>query len=145
MRNAVALALTAMFVTAHAYAADPQQQRQETMKGVGQSMGMLGKTAKGEIEFDAEAVKTAFANMNTAAKAFADQFPEGSESGHNTEASPKIWSDREGFDNAVKQFQTDTAEAVSAAPQDLDSFKASFGKVARNCGTCHETYRVKTN
>lgn len=145
MKNAVALALAAMFIAGQAYAADPQQDRQETMKGVGQSMGMLGKTAKSEIDFDAEAVKTAFQNMNNAAKEFADQFPEGSETGHDTEASPNIWSDRDGFNAAVKQFESDTADAVAAAPQNLDEFKAAFGKVAKNCGTCHEKYRVKKN
>jgi cytochrome c556 len=146
MRNAVALALVAMFGAATvATAANPQQERQETMKDVGRAMGQLGRTIKGEVDFDADAVKASFQKMSDASKNFFDQFPEGSESGHETEASPKIWSDRAGFEEAVRQFELDTAEAVMAAPHDVDSFKAAFGKVAQNCKTCHESYRVKNN
>lgn len=146
MKKVVAMALATMFLAGQAaHAADPQQERQETMKGVGQAMGQLAKTAKGEIDFDAEAVKASFQTMNNAAQSFADQFPEGTESGHETEAGPKIWSDRDGFNKAVKQFETDTASAVNNAPQDLDSLRAALGQVGQNCKTCHEGYRVKKN
>lgn len=143
MKNALALALAALFLSGQAaLATEPQVERQESMKSVGQAMGTLAKTAKGEIDYDAVAVEEAFAAMNTAAVNFIDQFPEGTETGHETEASPNIWSDRPGFEKAVKQFDTDTANAVAAAPQDLAAFRAEFGKVAQNCKTCHETYRV---
>ncbi|MEX3008057.1 cytochrome c [Hoeflea sp. TYP-13] len=144
MKNAVALALAAVFLTGQAvYAAEPQQERQQTMKGVGEAMGTLAKTIKGEIEYDATAVANAFKKMNEASRNFADKFPEGSETGHETEASPKIWSDRPGFEKAVQEFEADTDSAVKAAPKDIDEFKAAFGRVAENCKTCHETYRVK--
>lgn len=144
MKKTVVLALAVMFITGQAtYAAEPQQERQETMKGVGQAMGQLGKTVKGEIDYDADAVAASFQTMNDASKNFLDKFPEGSETGHETEASPKIWSDRAGFEQAVKKLETDTHNALKAAPQNLDEFKAAFGQVAQNCKTCHETYRLK--
>ncbi len=91
MKNAVTLALAAMFIAGQAaYAADPQQERQETMKGVGQAMGHLGKTVKCEIDYDAAAVADSFQKMNGASKNFLDKFPDGAETGHETEAGPKI-------------------------------------------------------
>ena len=144
MKNAVAIALATVFLTGQAvWAAEPQEQRQQSMKTVGQAMGTLAKTAKGEIDYDAAKVEKAFKSMHTAAASFAGKFPEGSETGHETEASPKIWSDRPGFEKATQKFDDDLAHAIAAAPQDIDAFRAQFGRVAQNCKTCHETYRVK--
>ncbi len=146
MKYTVALTLAAALVASPVLAAGtPQEERQLTMKSVGQAMGTLAKTAKGEINYDAAAVAKAFQTMNDATKNFVEKFPEGTETGHDTEASPKIWSDRTGFESAVDKFGNDTSNAVAAAPQDLDAFKVQFGKVAKNCSTCHEAYRVKKN
>jgi cytochrome c556 len=35
------------------------------------------------------------------------------------------------------------AKAAEAAVKDLDSFKAQFGEVQKNCGGCHRTYRIR--
>lgn len=67
-------------------------------------MGTLAKTAKGEVDYDATAVATAIQTMNDATKNFVEKFPEGSESGHETEAGPEIWSDRDGFQKSVDKF-----------------------------------------
>ncbi len=69
-------------------------------------------------------------------------FPEGTDKG-DTEASPKIWEDMAGFQAKVDKFKTDAAAALAAAPADLDALKVEFGKVAANCGGCHETFRIK--
>jgi hypothetical protein len=38
----------------------------------------------------------------------------------------------------------DDAKAADAKVTDLDSFKAVFSNMGKNdCGSCHETYRVK--
>ena len=72
-----------------------------------------------------------------------EQFPEGSETGMETEAAPAIWSDRAGFDAAVAKFKAAADAGVAAAPADLDGLKAVFGPLTQNCGACHETYRLK--
>ena len=44
---------------------------------------------------------------------------------------------------AIEKFRADTAAAVAADPQDVETFRAQFGTVASNCGGCHQTFRVK--
>jgi len=129
---------------APAIAADePQVVRQEMMKKVGGATGAMAKMVKGEAEFDAAAARAALTTMSEVAATFGEHFPEGSETGMETEAAPAIWSDRAGFDAKVAAFKTDADAAVAAAPADLDGLKAVFGPLTKNCGTCHETYRLK--
>ena len=77
--------------------------------------------------------------MNEVAVAFPGLFPEGSETGAETEASPAIWTDRAGFDAAAQKFVDDTSGEVT----DKASFMVAFGKATSNCGSCHKAYRVK--
>jgi cytochrome c556 len=35
------------------------------------------------------------------------------------------------------------AKAAEASVKDLDSLKVAFGTVGKNCGGCHELYRIK--
>ena len=85
---AVAAALAALGAGAVVAADEPQVVRQEMMKKVGGAMGALAGIAKGEKPYDAEIVKASLTTMSEVAKAFPDQFPAGSEAGHETEASP---------------------------------------------------------
>lgn len=140
------LSLSAVLVAASvAYAQDPISDRQKAMKMVGGAAKSASEMIKGEKPFDAAAALAAFQTMNDVSKDFVSYFPEGSETGGDTMASPKIWEDRAGFEAAVAKFETDTAEAIAAAPADLDAFKTTFGKVAANCGVCHKAYRISNN
>ncbi|MHA3914871.1 c-type cytochrome [Halovulum sp. GXIMD14793] len=97
---------------------------------------------KGATLFDAAKANAALATMKSASADFGTYFPEGSETAES-EAGPKIWTDRAGFDKAVAKFQADLDAAVAAASQDQDGVKAAFGQVASNYKSCHEDYRVK--
>jgi cytochrome c556 len=35
------------------------------------------------------------------------------------------------------------AKAAQSSVTDLESFKAAFGNVGKDCGGCHQTYRIK--
>lgn len=118
---------------------NPAKERQLIMKNVGAAMGAAVKMVKGQVEFDAVAAQLAIKTMNQAALSFGYMFPEGSEAGESTEASPAIWSDREGFDKALAKFTADTTASFT----DLEGFKAAFGAAASNCGACHKAFRVK--
>jgi cytochrome c556 len=122
---------------------EPQVVRQEMMKKVGGATGAMAKMVKGEADFDAAAALAALTTMSEVAATYGDMFPEGSETGMETEAAPAIWSDRAGFDAAVAKFKASADAGVAAAPADLDGLKAVFGPLTKNCGACHEVYRLK--
>ena len=124
-------------------AEDPIGTRKAIMQSNLAAAKVSGGMMKGEIPFDANVANLALQALNAASLTFGANFPEGSETGMDTKASPKIWEDMAGFQKQLGQFQADAAAAVAAKPGDLDSFKAAFGNVARNCKQCHEGYRVK--
>ena len=81
----------------------PQEQRHELMEDVGGGAKTIGKMLEGETAFDAAAAMEALQTWAAAAEQFGGLFPEGSESGYDTEAKATIWSDREGFEAASAQ------------------------------------------
>jgi len=139
------LALSALAFAGTAAFADPIADRQAIMKANGKALKSIAGIAKGADPFDADVVMAALKTLSEDAQKIdiARLFPQGSEAGGDTTASPKIWEDAEGFQKAVDKFKADTAEAVAAAPADLDAFKAQFGKISQNCSNCHETFRLK--
>ena len=140
----LALALALGCVSTVALSADdPIGTRKAIMQSVGAAAGTGGGMLKGEIPFNPVVATLSLRAMNAAAYTFGDYFPDGSQTGMDTEASPKIWEDRAGFDAKAAEFKAATAAAVAAKPADLESFKAAFGNVAKNCKACHEGYRVK--
>ncbi len=120
----------------------PWEPRQKAMKAVGANTKAIGDMLKGATTFDAAKANASLAAMQAAVVGLEDMFPDGSESAES-EAGPKVFSDRAGFNTAIAKFQADLATAVAAAPQDKAAVQASFGMVAANCKSCHEAYRVK--
>jgi cytochrome c556 len=140
---AAAAALAALGAGAVVAADEPQVVRQEMMKKVGGAMGALAGIAKGEKPYDAEVVKTSLTTMSEVAKAFPEQFPEGSESGHETEASPKIWETMDDFKARSAKLGTDADAVLASMPADQAAVGAALKTIGGNCGGCHEVYRVK--
>jgi cytochrome c556 len=120
----------------------PQEQRKELMEDVGGSAKKIGKMLKGEAEFDAAVANASLAVWADASKTFGDLFPEGSESGYDTEAKGTIWSDRAGFEAELAKFAENANAAVAANPQDLEALNAAAGPVFKVCKSCHESYRI---
>ena len=120
----------------------PQEQRHELMEEMGDNAKTIGQMLEGEAPFDAAAAMTAIRNWQRGGEVFGDLFPEGSESGHGTEAKSTIWTDREGFDAALAAWSEAVEAAVADNPQDLESLQAAVGPVFKKCKACHEEYRV---
>jgi len=126
--------------------ADAIADRKAKMKEVGKNLGIIGKMVKGETAFDGNAALAAYVAMGEASREFGELFPEGTETGGKTTVSPKIWSDRAGFNAKGQAFGNDLVAAVNAGvPANLDALKTSFGSVAKNCKACHTDYRIKKN
>lgn len=139
-----ALAATALSLTVAGAFADPIEDRKENMKERASLMRILGPIAQGQQDFDAATVLDALIKLNENAQAATDVatlWAPGTESG-DTKSAPRIWEDLEGYQAASDKYAADTAAALAANPQDLDSFRAAFGPVAANCGACHEPYRM---
>jgi cytochrome c556 len=135
----VALAVSATAVTAQS---DPISQRKELMKSVGGQARVGAQMVKGEAPFDLAKAQAIFATYASVAGKMPALFPDNSKTGGETTAAPKIWEDMNGFKAGFAKFEAE-AKAAQASVKDLDSFKTAFGNVAKNCGGCHEVYRIK--
>jgi cytochrome c556 len=137
-----AIAVVALSATAVVAQQDPIAARKALMKTTGQNAGILAKMNKGDEPFDLAKVKAALAVFqDTAAKAPA-LFPPDSKTGGETAALPKIWEDMDDFKARFAKFGAD-AKAAEASITDLDTLKAAFPVLGKNCGGCHELYRMK--
>jgi cytochrome c556 len=130
-------------VSAASAGESPQEARHEVMESVGDAAKPVGQMLKGEREFDAQVAMASFRTWAEAADGFGQLFPEGSESGHDTEARETIWTDREGFNAALAAWADAVDTAIAASPRTLEELKPAAGMVFKQCKACHEDYRVK--
>ena len=121
----------------------PQEQRHEMMEDTGAGAKTIGKMLEGETPFDAAAAMEVFQTWHEVAAQVGELFPPGTESGYDTKARPTVWSDRDGFNAALKGWAEAVDAAIAANPQDLEALQAAAGPVFKKCKACHEDYRVK--
>lgn len=141
IRTALVLAGLGLGLTAVMAESNPISERQQTMKAVGGATREGAAMAKGEAAFDTAKAQAIFKTYADAAKKMPDLFPDTSKTGGETTAAPKIWEDQAGFKAAFAKFETDSAAGTTVA--NLDGFRTAFGAATKNCGTCHEVYRIK--
>jgi len=134
--------LLSIGVTAVAAQSDPIAARKALMKNVGAVTKTGGQMAKGEVPYDQAKAQEMFVAYVDAAGKMPALFPENSKTGGDTAALPAIWTGMGDFKTKFEKFGADSKAAQSSV-KDLDSFKTTFGAVTKNCGGCHETYRVK--
>lgn len=142
IRAACVVAAIALSATAVIAQSDPISERKQTMKGVGGQARIGAQMVKGDAPFDLAKAQAVFATYASAAAKMPSLFPDNSKTGGETTASPKIWEDMNGFKARFAKFGTE-AKAAQASVKDLDSFKTAFGDMGKNCGGCHETFRIK--
>ncbi|NNF41127.1 MAG: cytochrome c [Woeseiaceae bacterium] len=122
---------------------DPRHERHELMEGVRDAAKPVGAMLKGEREYDADVVMASLQTWHDASMKFGGLFPEGSESGMDTEAAPAIWEDREGFEAALLKWREAVEAAQAARPMTLEAAKPTVGPVFQTCKGCHDTYRIE--
>ena len=119
---------------------------QDTMKANGKNMGgVLGPMFKGEKPYDQAAVDAALAQLDETARKLPSMFPASIKDAKwegDYSPSPKIWTDKAGYDAKVASFAKVVTEA-KAKIKDLDSLKANFPGIGKECSACHETFRLK--
>ena len=126
---------------------DSVKEVQTLMKGNGKNAGAVAAIVKGEKPYDQATVDSALAQFADTAKKLPNLFPasaKGQKPKGDYSASPKIWEDKAGFDAKIASFAKVVGEAKGKI-KDLDSLKATFPAVGKECGGCHETFRVKNS
>lgn len=123
-------------------AQDPIAARKALMKETGKQAGAGAAMLRGEAPFDLAKAKAILATFHDTATKAPALFPDTAKTGEDTAALPKIWESKADFDAKFVKFAED-AKAAEANVTDLDSFKAAFSGATKNCGGCHELYRLK--
>ena len=121
---------------------DPIAARRALMKKNGDEAKIGTQFMKGEAPFDLAKAKAIFAAYQDAASKAPNLFPDNSKTGGETAALPAIWEKKDDFNAKLKKFGEDAKEAEGKVTDEV-SFKATFPNVQKNCGGCHETYRMK--
>jgi cytochrome c556 len=146
MRSVVVVGTLLLGMGAVVAQQDLVTQAQNTMKANGKNLGgVLSPMFKGDKPYDQAAVDAALTQLDDTAKKLPTLFPASLKDAKwegDYSPSPKIWEDKAGFDAHVASFAKVVSEA-RAKIKDLDSLKATFPAIAKECGGCHETFRVK--
>jgi cytochrome c556 len=126
---------------------DQVKQAQTVMKGNGKNAGALAAMVKGEKPYDQATVDAALAQFEDTAKKLPTLFPasiKGLKADGDYSSSDKVWDDKAGFDEHIASFAKTVSDAKEKV-RDLDTLKAAFPVIGKQCGGCHETYRVKNS
>jgi cytochrome c556 len=124
---------------------DLVKQNQDTMKANAKNLGGMIAMVKGEKPYDQATVTAALAQLDETAKKLPTMFPDsikGMNPGGDYEVSAKIWDDKAGFKARIDGFAKVVTEAKSKIT-DLDTLKANAPAIGKECGNCHETFRIK--
>ena len=143
-RTVVAIGALLLGVGAVMAQQDLVKQDQDTMKANAKNLGgVLIAMVKGEKPYDQTAVSAALAQLDETAKKLPTMFPDstkGMQPQGDYTISPKVWEDKAGFAEHAASF----GKAVSDAKiKDLDSLKTTLPVIGKQCGGCHETFRIK--
>jgi cytochrome c556 len=130
--------LAISLATVAASAGNPVEERQATMKGVGQSMKEATALTSA---FDAAKAKTAMDSVAGAAKKLKALYPAESANDPKTGADPKVWTQKADFEKRLAEMGTLATAAGKA--KDADTFKTSFKALGDTCKSCHDVYRMK--
>jgi cytochrome c556 len=145
LRTVVVVGTLLLGIGAVAAQQDQVKHAQTVMKGNGKNAGILAAMVKGEKPYDQAAVDAALAQLDDTAKKLPTLFPrstKGLKPEGDYSTSPKIWDDKAGFDARIASFGKVVTEAKTKI-KDLNTLKAIFPAVGKECGNCHETYRIK--
>lgn len=133
----IALAAATVAVSA----GSPMEERQATMKQVGQTMKESAAFTSAQTPFDAAKVKTLMDGVAGAAKKLHGLYPAGSGADPKSEADPKIWENKADFDKRLTELGT--LAAAAGKTTSTDTFKPAFSAVGATCKSCHDVYRKK--
>ncbi|MGA7806074.1 c-type cytochrome [Bradyrhizobium sp.] len=126
---------------------DLVKQDQAVMKANAKNLGAMVAMVKGEKPYDQATVDASLAVLQNTAKKLPTMFPD-SIKGQNPDgdyhSSPKVWEDKAGFAAHIASFTKVVSDAKGKI-RDLETLKAITPGIGKECGGCHETYRLKNS
>ena len=135
----VALAIAGVAVSAGA--ANPMDERQATMKQVGQTMKEASAFTGAQTPFDAAKVKALMDGVAGSGKKLHGLYPAGSGADPKSAADPKIWENKADFDKRLTEMSA--LAATAGKTSSADGFKPAFSALGATCKSCHDVYRKK--
>ena len=146
MKRIVVVAAVLAFSAGAVVAQQDQVKRtQAMMKDNGKNAGALSAMVKGEKPYDQSTVNAALAQFEDTAKNLPTLFAasmKGLKLEGDYDPSPKIWDDKAGFESQINSFAKVVADAKGKI-KNLDTLKAELPVIGKQCGGCHETFRIK--
>jgi cytochrome c556 len=116
--------------------------RQTLMKRSGDMAKVGAAMVRGQTPYDPKKAREILAAFADKAQKLPTLFPDCSKAGSDTHAMPAIWEKPDEFKERIAKFAADVKTAQETV-KDLDTFKASFSTIGKDCGACHETFRTK--
>ena len=147
MRTVVVVGALLLGVGAVVAQQDQVKVAQDFMKGNGKNAGALSAMVKGEKPYDQATVDTALAQFEDTAKKLPTLFPasiKGLKADGDYSSSSKVWEDKAGFDEHIASFAKAVTDAKGKV-KDLETLKVVLPTIGKQCGACHETFRVKNS
>jgi cytochrome c556 len=119
------------------------KQRQAAMTLQAKYLGPIGGMLKGAIPYNADTVSRNATYLETLAQMPWDGF-QASTQGEKSKAKAEIYKDAAKFQAAYMKLEEETAKLGKAArAKDEAGVRATFGAVAKACGSCHDDFREK--
>ena len=121
---------------------DAVKYRKSALQLISSHFGRMQPVVKGQVPYDAAAIKANVELLKTLSTLPWAGFVEGSQAG--TDSKPEVWTDAAGFKAAQVKFEGAVDKlSVAANSGDLERVRAAFGDVGASCKACHDSYRVK--
>jgi len=119
------------------------KQRQAAMTLQGKYLGPIGAMLKGTIPYNADTVALNATFLENLARMPWDGFTPAT-SGEKSKTKPDAYKEMAKFTAAADLLVAETAKLGAAARAKNEAgVKATFGGVAKACGSCHDAYREK--
>jgi cytochrome c556 len=119
------------------------KQRQAAMTLQGKYLGPIGAMMKGAAPYNADIVARNATFLENLSRMPWDGF-DASTQGEKSKAKPDIYKEPAKFKAAYELLEAETGKLGAAArAKDEAGVRASFGGVAKACGSCHDAFREK--
>lgn len=126
---------------AHEGATGVIAERMHGMKSMAEDMKALAEMLDGKRPFSADDAKARVASLHHTCHQTQELFANG-KNDHASRALPAVWEQPGEFAAAMADFDR-AVEALKAATQtaSVESLRAPFREVGRQCSSCHENFR----